>query len=282
MKGTIQRFVHFYGLAQGGFLFVALVFSVTTVRALDPDTKDPRAIAKASAGLEDGDKRTARSVWTITDSAGKKRKRTLQSWSIDFAGGTKTLMIYETPADFRNTGFLSIDYIDVDKEDDQWLYLPDLHRSLRIASANRSDSFLGTDLTYYDLSRRNVDANDYKLVAFSTKIDNVDCWAIEATPKTKKEKKESGYAKAQLWISKKTLLPLQIKSTSATGGKVKYITFSEIKKVDGIWTPYKIVVRTLKGDQIESMTTIQFTSIKLNQDAVKEEDFTRHRLEKGL
>jgi hypothetical protein len=41
-------------------------------------------------------------------------------------------------------------------------------------------------------------------------------------------------------------------------------------------------VRTVKKEKVESTTTINFTSIKLNQASVKEDDFTQRRLEKGL
>jgi outer membrane lipoprotein-sorting protein len=282
MKSQLQRFGRLLGLGCGGSLFVTLILSVSTANALDPNTQDARAIAKASADRDDGDKGVARSVWTITDSAGRSRERVLHRWTLDFAGGTKNLLIYESPADVRNTGFLSIDYSDANKDDDQWLYLPALHKSTRIASAQKSDSFLGTDLSYYELSKQNVDANDYKLIEASTKVDNEDCWLIETTPKTEKEKKESGYLKAQLWISKKTLLPLQIKAWLAKGQKMKYIKFGEIKKVDGVWMPHKIVVRTMKGEKVESSTTVQFTSVQYNQASVKEDDFTQTRLEKGL
>jgi outer membrane lipoprotein-sorting protein len=282
MKSQLQRFVKFIGLGCGGLLFVTLILSVSTANALDPNTKDAHAIVKATADRDDGNKGISRSVWTITDSSGRSRERVLHKWSLDFSGGTKNLLIYESPADVRNTGFLSIDYEDANKDDDQWLYLPALHKSTRIASSQKSDSFLGTDLSYYDLSKPNVEANDYKLIEASTKVDNDECWLVESTPKTDKEKKESGYLKTQMWISKKTLLPLQAKIWMVKGQKMKYIKFSDIKQVDGVWTPNKIVVRTMKGEKVESSTTVQFTSIKYNQASVKDDDFTQTRLEKGL
>lgn len=261
---------------------VALSLCVATANALDPDTKDPRVIVQAANNRDDGDKRISRSIWTLTDSSGKSRKRVLRLWSIDFAEGTKTLMIYEKPADIRNTGFLSIDYTDEKKEDDQWLYLPRLHKTIRIASADRSDSFLGTDLSYYDLSRPNVNANNYKLLKASVDVNGDDCWLIEATPKTDKEKRESGYQKSHLWFSKKTLLPVQSKAWLAKGDILKYLKLADIKQVNGIWTPYRLIVQTLKNGKVESTTTVEFTSVMFNQESVKEHDFSPRRLEKGL
>ncbi len=283
MKSQHQRIKHSIELTLGSMLFTALLLSVSNANALDPNTKDPKAIVKAAMiERDDGDKQISRSVWTLTDRSGRKRERVLQRWTLDFAEGTKTLMIYESPADVRNTGFLSIDYDDEKKDDDQWLYLPSLHRTTRIASADKSDSFLGTDLSYHDLSKPNIDANSYKLLQASVKVDGDDCWLIETTPKTAKEKKESGYLKSHLWISKKSLIPVQIKAWLAKGKKLKYIKMSEIKQVNGIWTPYKITVRTVKKEKVESSTTVKTQSIKYNQASVKDDMFTQRRLEKGL
>lgn len=266
----------------GGVLLVTIGSFASTANALDPNTKDPYKIVKASNAQDDGDRFISRSTWTLTDSTGRKRERVVQQWRLDFPEGTKNLLIYESPADVRNTGFLSIDYSDSKKEDDQWIYLPSLHKSTRIASSDKSDSFLGTDLTYYDMAKSNVDESTYKMIEGSVKVGNDDCWLIEATPKSAKEKKESGYIKTHLWISKQSLLPVQIKAWVEKGRKLKYIKFSGIKKVDGIWTPHKISVRTVQNKKVESETVISVMSAKYNQSSINDADFTKRRLEKGL
>ena len=61
-------------------------------------------------------------------------------------------MIFESPSDVQNTGLLSVDY-DGAKDDDQWLYLPSLHKATRISSGDKSGSFMGTDFTYSDMTQ---------------------------------------------------------------------------------------------------------------------------------
>ena len=51
----------------------------------------------------------------------------------------------ETPADVKDTGFLTYDYDDESRDDDQWLYLPALKKTKRIASSDKSGSFMGSD-----------------------------------------------------------------------------------------------------------------------------------------
>jgi len=49
------------------------------------------------------------------------------------------------PFDLKGVGILSYRYLDPDKQDDTWLYLPSLRRVRRLSSAQRSDALFGQD-----------------------------------------------------------------------------------------------------------------------------------------
>jgi len=49
------------------------------------------------------------------------------------------------PFDLKGVGSLSYRYLDPDKQDDQWLYLPTLRRVRRLSAAQRSDALFGQD-----------------------------------------------------------------------------------------------------------------------------------------
>jgi outer membrane lipoprotein-sorting protein len=249
--------------------------------SLDPATEDARKIAKAAAERDDGDKQVGRLTMTVTDGSGRKRVRGLASRRMKFEQGTKLLMLFEEPADMRNTGFLLLDYKDSSKDDDQWLYLPSLHKTTRISSSDRSGSFLGSDISYADLLRPNVDQYDYKFLE-STPIDGEECWHIEARPRTVKAKDETGYVKTEQWISKKKLVPIQSKMWVREGKKLKYVKYDDIRNVGGIWTTHKVTVRTLRGGQLESTTVLQLSSVRYDDPSVTNADFTERRLEKGI
>jgi hypothetical protein len=85
------------------------------------------------------------------------------------------------------------------------------------------------------------------------------------------------------WISKAKLLPLQAKMWLAKGNRTKYVKNTDVKKVDGIWIPTTMTVRTMKDEtKLESTTIMQFNTIKMNQAEVSDGDFTQTRLEKGI
>lgn len=268
-------------LEFGTAALVALALPATAW-AVTPDETDPAKIMDAVDKREDGDKSTSRMVMVVKDSAGRERKRVVQSRSMDFSEGTKQLLLFEQPADVRNTGLLSVDYDDGDKDDDQWLYLPSLRKSTRISSSDKSGSFMGTDMSYSDMTRQDPKGYSYTMVEQSKKVGGEDCWVIEARPKTAKLKEETGYVKSMMWVSKEKLMPVRVKNWVREGKKLKYIKFGDIKKVDGIWIAHKIMAQTKRGKEVESTTVIAFKEYKLNQPGVTEADFNQRRLEKGL
>ena len=267
------------------FLRIALVlglFAPSVTLAIAPTETDPAKIMAAVENRETGDKMISRMQMTIKDGAGRSRERVVRSRTLKFKGGTKQIMFFESPADIRNTGMLSVDYDDGDKDDDQWLYLPSLHKSTRISSSDKSGSFMGSDFTYSDMTKKDPKNYEYKLVKPSAKAGGEDCWVIESRPKTAKEQRETGYVKSMVWISKAKLLPVQVKSWVREGKKLKFMKSSDIRKVGGIWLPHKMAVRTVRGKKVQSTTVLNFLSIKVGDPSVKEGDFSQRRLEKGI
>lgn len=267
--------------------WIALIAGVAlampgTASAISPDETNPKSIMNAVESRETGDQQTARLQITIQDKAGRERTRGLQSWMMDFEGGTKQLVLFESPADVRNAGLLSVDYDDGAKSDDQWLYLPSLSKTTRISSSDKSGSFMGTDLTYADMTKKDPDAYEYKMVQQDVTVDGERCWLIEARPLTEKEKKETGYLKTQVWVSKEKLMAVRVKAWVIAGKKMKYTKMGDIKKVEGLWVTHKMVVQTKRGGETESTSTISFSNLKLNDPSVTAELFSERKLEQGL
>jgi outer membrane lipoprotein-sorting protein len=270
-------------------LFIAFVFidiSPQEAHALDPNTTEPVAVMNAVDLRDDGDRSKSRLTIKIIDKDGRTRERQVASRRLKFKEGNKQVMIFESPADVRGTGLLSVDYDSGALEDQQWLYLPSLHKSTRISSGEKSGSFMGTDLSFSDMTKADPKQYSYKMLKTSVKVkvDGVaeDCWLIESRPNTKKTKEETGYIKSNVWVSKSKMMPVQIKSWIREGKKLKYIKFQSLKQIDGIWIAHKIVARTKKGKKVESATVLQFTDMSFNQPDVNEDLFTLSRLEQGL
>ena len=265
--------------------FCTLLLS-PVLSAAEFDPQNPDSIMQEVESRVDGDRSKSRLVMKIIDKDGRTRERVVQSRSLEFKEGTKQIMYFESPADIRGTGLLSVDYDDGQKDDDQWLYLPSLHKSTRISSGEKSGSFMGTDLSFSDMTRADPKHYNYKMLKNSVKIKLdggvEECWVIESRPKTAKAKKETGYVKSQVWISKTKMMPVQIKSFIRKGKKIKYIQFKDIKKVNDLWTTHTIVAQTKRGKSIESTTILQFSELSYNNADVTPDIFVQSRLEQGL
>jgi hypothetical protein len=63
---------------------------------------------------------------------------------------TQQLILVKTPADLNGTAALTWRYRDPEKRDSTWSYVPALRRVRAVSPANRSDGFLGSDMSQDD------------------------------------------------------------------------------------------------------------------------------------
>jgi Outer membrane lipoprotein-sorting protein len=267
----------------GAFAVSAVLLSLSAypAAALDPNSSDARAIIVAAANSQQADRTASRMKMSIRDRSGT-RERLMDVRSKRYDSGRKTLILIEAPADVRNTGFLNVDYQARGQADEQWLYLPKLHRVTRVPNSGKSDAFVGSDFTLSDLSPQDPDNYDVTLLQASVKVGNEDCWLIQATPHSEAVKDETGYEKTQLWVSKEKLVTVQLKAWLVGGKRTKYLKVSDVRKVDGVWTAHRLQMRTLEGSDVASETSIEVQNVSNDAKDVVDSDFTQQRLERGV
>jgi hypothetical protein len=192
---------------------------------------------------------------------------------------TRNLLFFMSPPDVQDTGLLTYDYDDPDRDDDQWLYLPALKKSKRIAGGDKSGSFMGSDFTYADMTSRTLDRYRYTLMK-ETDVDGVAVWQIEAIP-DEKEIDETGYTRSILFVRKDNHVVVRAVHWLEKGGRLKYFEASRLERIDGIWVPKRLTMTTRKGQDTLHHTVINVSNVKFNQD-LDEQMFTVRRLGKGL
>ena len=117
--------------------------------------------------------------------------------------------------------------------DDQWLYLPALKKTKRIASSDRSGSFMGSDFSYADLTSRDLDQYDFTLMK-ETDVDGVEVWQIESVPRTKQEVKETGYTKTIDFVRQDNFVVIRSVGFVKKGSRLKYMEIEKLEQIDGI------------------------------------------------
>ena len=237
-------------------------------------------IAQKVHDLDDGDNSTSNMKMILIDKNKKKRVRELKRFAKDKGEDTLKLMFFLAPADVKDTAFLTYDYEDSNKDDDQWLYLPELQKVKRIASSDKSSSFMGSDFTYSDMTDKNVQDYTHKIMK-ETKVGGHKTWQMLVTPKTQKTIDETGYTKSILFVRQDNFVVVQALHYIKIGKKLKYMKVTGLELIDGIWSTTKIQMTTKKGKKTLHKTVIEFSDIKYNQE-LEESYFTTRTMQKGL
>ena len=133
---------------------------------------------------------------------------------------------------------------------DQRLWLPALGRTRKIASSDKGNNFMGSDLSYYDMESRHFSEATYKLVGEETLtvvMDGVEkqteCWIIEfiyIDP-------ESPYQKSLNWISKDNNFLYKSKIWDENGKEIKDIYIVETAVINNVIIEIKILVANVNG-----------------------------------
>jgi hypothetical protein len=263
----------------GGFLTGLFLFTIMIPSALAEDPQ-ARAIMEKVDARDDGDNQTSDMEMILIDKRGSQRVRKLASFSKDKGQDTYRLMFFKHPADVKDTAFLTWDYDDPDRDDDQWLYLPALRKTKRIASSDKSGSFMGSDLNYSDMTDRNLSDYDFFLKK-QMAVKGVKAWLIESIPRSKKVIRETGYTKSLLIVRQDNDFVIRAVHWVKDGGYLKYIDVKNLVQIDGIWVATEMHITKKKGKQLAHKTILKLDNVKFNQD-LDNDLFTTRRMEKGL
>jgi hypothetical protein len=239
-----------------------------------------REIMQAVDDRDDGDNRVSDMKMVLIDKNGDTRVRTIRSFEKDKGEDKQRIMFFLSPADVKDTAFLTYDYDAYEKDDDQWLYLPALRKTKRIASSDKSGSFMGSDFNYSDMTRKNLDAYDFKILK-EDEVRGARVWLIEALPKSREEIEESGYTKSIAFVRQDNFVVVRAVHWVNEGNKLKYLDVGRLEQIDGVWTVLEMSMTTKKGNTTLHKTELSFDNVQYNQE-LSEQMFTIRRLEKGL
>src|ERR1043166_1509372 len=215
----------------------------------------------------------------LIDSRGGDRLRDLEVYGKNYGHHTrKGLTFFLTPPELKGVGFLSWSY--PDKDDDQWLYLPELKRVRQISGPGRKQSFQGSDFSYDDLQLFD-DVRDWtekdaasKLLRDGEVVDGVACAVIELTP----QNKAYDYGKFILWLERKDATFRKIEFyDKKDGALLKTLLLSDFKTIDNVPTSLRVEMTNAKKG---TKTTLEASDVHYNR-GLADDVFTERTLERG-
>ena len=226
-----------------------------------------RAIAEESDRRNSGFADTVTELtMTLTNAEGRKRTRRLtwQTLEADAPGeGDRSLTVFHEPRDIEGTAFLS--HTHIDRDDDQWLYLPALKRVKRIASSNKSSAFVGSEFAYEDLLSDEVEKFDYRWLE-DTVCGEWRCFVVERRPRYA----NSGYTRQLVWIDQEEFRPVEIEYYDRKGRLQKTLAFEDYRQyVDRFWRAH---VMRMENHQTQKTTVLSFAAFDF-QSGLTARDF---------
>jgi len=207
--------------------FTALIFACTAM------AQDARQIVEEAQRRTESNSQRYEGTLKVIDSKGKVSTKKWQYERIGSHGSSKAVLRFTAPAEVKGVALLIVNHRD--RASDQWLYAPEIGRERRVALQDRSTRFFGTDFTFEDLEERDVSHYEYKLLGEDA-IDGAPCWKIESRPL---KGKSSQYTHSYAWIRKDSYAFARIENYRGTQ-PVRQLQYSDIRKVQGIWTAHKL------------------------------------------
>jgi len=233
---------------------------------------------------DDGDNIITNMQMQLIDKNNHKRIRDMKTFSKDKGEDELKVIFFSSPSDVKNTAFLTFDYKDDAKDDDQWLYLPALNKTKRIPASDKDSSFMGSDFSYSDMTEPVLSDYTFKIIKESVikrKTGKVKVWIVESLPKTQETIDETGYTKSIAYVRQDNYMLVRAKFYLKKANRIKYMDVKKIEKVDGIDVATVTTMTTKQGKRTLHKTVLIQSDVKMNQD-LKEDMFTTRTIEKGL
>ncbi len=185
--------------------------------------------------------------------------------------GDKSLTIFDSPRDVKGTALLTFTHKVGD--DDQWLYLPALKRVKRIASRNKSGSFMGSEFAYEDIASQEVEKYTYKYLE-DVVYEGHDCTRVESYPV---DAANSGYTRMVSWRDKDEYRLWKVEYYDRKSSHLKTLTFDQYNKyLDRYWRPH---LMHMVNHQNGKSTELRWHNFKF-ATGLKDSDFNKNSLKR--
>lgn len=275
-KTVSRAWVKAFGVLSGLALVAVFVLSQKLEAAELPDAE---WVVTQVNQVDEGEFVSRKLAMTMTDRRGKSRTRLTIGYRKYSGDQKRTIIFYRKPTNVKGTGFMTYDYFDAKKDDDQWLYLPALRKVRRISASDRGDYFLGTDFTYDDIKKEGkIEAADFKYTTLGEeKISGYQTYKLEGIPRSKAISKELGYGRVNVWIDQNSWAIVKADYWDLKEKYLKTLLVDDIRKVDDIWTRHKMTVNNHKTGH---STVFDFSEVDY-KTPVKDSVFTKRALSKG-
>ena len=215
----------------------------------------------------------------IHSKKGNEKTRQVIMKSKDYGDVTKEVIVFTSPKDVAGVGYLMFDYPEAEdgtkKDSDNWLYMPALKKSKRIAASgtDAGENFMGTDFTYEDMGERAISKDNYTMLG-KQDVDGVSCYMVKCESI---ERTENDPVRI-VCIGVEDLILRKCEFYDRHGALHRVLTCSDIEYIDGY-----ACTKVMKMENVQSGTwsMITMSDVVYNTAAIDDNIFTVNALEQG-
>tara|TARA_Y100000590_G_scaffold252973_1_gene284166 strand:- start:7239 stop:7994 length:756 start_codon:yes stop_codon:yes gene_type:complete len=181
----------------------------------------------------------------------KGREKTSKLISKSKDDSKKQMIWFLEPKDDYGIAFLKIEY-DNDDDDYMNMWLPGFNKFRRISSQKKSDSFMGSDLSFEDLTNRDINEYDFTIIEKNVTCNEAkeekNCYKLMSVPK----EIDSEYSYHITWVTKDNFLSVKEESFDKNKELLKKKSI-EFNKIDKYYIMSKLFVHNVQKNHRTSL-----------------------------
>jgi len=191
---------------------------------------------------------------TLTSPDGAVGQRQFKMYTLEVQNdGDKRLVEFVQPRDLA--GMISLTYSHGLEADDQWLYMPVLRRTKRLAARDKTGSFAGSEFAFEDISTWEVKKYTYKHLRDEA-LEGKATFVVENTPSYP----YSGYSRIMEWVDQSIYHPLKLVYFDKAGNELKELRFYDYRQYQNrYWRPGKVVMTNFQTGAVSTIEWKNYT-----------------------
>lgn len=175
----------------------------------------------------------------LRDRQGSASVRRMELRSLEAGQGTdggRTVLFFRSPPDVDGTALLTHSH--ETRDDDQWLYLPEIKRVKRISGSGKSGSFMGSEFSYEDMRDAQIGKYTFRLEREEA-CGEESCFVVERRPRDE----DSMYTRQLVWIEKAEYRTVKTAFFDRKNYHLKTLTIGDYRRYLGkYWRPHRLVM----------------------------------------
>lgn len=211
-------------------------------------------------------------LMVLRNAQGRESTRRMRTLALEVQGdGDRALTIFDEPGDVRGSAFLTHTHTQV--EDDQWLYLPSVRRTRRIATRNKSGPFMASEFAYEDMSSFELEKFDFRYLR-DEQLNGLQTYVVEQVPTDT----FSGYSRVIAWVDQQHYRVQQVAYYDKRNSLLKTLTLHDYQLfLEQFWRPMKL---SMHNHQTGKSTDLMVESMRFRTGRT-EADFDVSALERA-